>query len=48
MTIVNVMITLGVSRKIKYILIALLLSVLFAYISTKTIGLIILQEKSFT
>lgn len=46
MTIVNVMITLGFIGEIKYILIALLLSVLFAYISTKTIGLMSYKKKA--
>lgn len=40
MTIVNVMITLEFTRQIKYMIIALLFSILFAWISTKTIGLI--------
>ncbi len=45
MTIINAMFTLGYTGKLKYLFIAVLLSSLFAWLSTKTIGNFSLKKK---
>lgn len=46
MTIVNAMITLGFTGKIKYMFIALLISIVLAWVSTKTIGALSVKKKA--